>query len=71
MQRQRNEYDCGAFVLGDMAAYIHSGCPSTWGQDAMPQWRRSIVELLTYLRNVRVVSGGNIAFTADELKIVE
>ncbi|KIJ48098.1 hypothetical protein M422DRAFT_248268 [Sphaerobolus stellatus SS14] len=49
-QRQFNNYDCGTFVLADMASYITTGECSTWDQAMMAPWRESIWQLMEFLK---------------------
>lgn len=44
--RQTNDYDCGAFVLADMAAYMYTGDYSQKTQGEMQTWRAELLELL-------------------------
>ncbi|KIJ39632.1 hypothetical protein M422DRAFT_257460 [Sphaerobolus stellatus SS14] len=53
--RQRNSYDCGAFTLADMASYIRSGQPSSWGQDEMVSWRAVILNLLDKSKHITYI----------------
>ncbi|KIJ39698.1 hypothetical protein M422DRAFT_257522 [Sphaerobolus stellatus SS14] len=53
--RQVNGYNCGAFVLADIASYMRYGVPSDCGQDRMPAWRAAFVELLCALERVTAV----------------
>ncbi|KIJ36263.1 hypothetical protein M422DRAFT_261408 [Sphaerobolus stellatus SS14] len=53
--RQTNSYDCGAFVLADMASLIHRREPSPWGQAEMKSWRSSIIDLVMDLEHVTYI----------------
>ncbi|KIJ32651.1 hypothetical protein M422DRAFT_52780 [Sphaerobolus stellatus SS14] len=45
-QRQNNSYDCGAFLLADMASYIGQGEQSAMTQSDMKNWRSEILSIL-------------------------
>jgi len=62
--RQKNSYDCGAFTLADMAALMHDGVPSQWGQERMVEWREAIVKYLALLKDIIYVP--EVAVSAQE-----
>ncbi|KIJ23225.1 hypothetical protein M422DRAFT_56913 [Sphaerobolus stellatus SS14] len=70
-ERQRNGYDCGAFILADMRSYILDGIPSPWGQEKMPEWRAAIVELLHAMSSVRYVSSVQVSPREDAIIVDE
>ncbi|KIJ26858.1 hypothetical protein M422DRAFT_55331 [Sphaerobolus stellatus SS14] len=48
-QQQSNSYDCGAFVLADMASYLADGVPSSMTQVEMRAWREKVITILDML----------------------
>ncbi|KIJ28446.1 hypothetical protein M422DRAFT_270223 [Sphaerobolus stellatus SS14] len=53
--RQKNGYDCGAFVLADMAAFFTNGAPSQLTQDDMKAWRSEINSILDGLHGLTYI----------------
>ncbi|KIJ30560.1 hypothetical protein M422DRAFT_267904 [Sphaerobolus stellatus SS14] len=54
-QRQRNSYDCGAFVLADITSYISRGEPSSLAQGDMKEWRAEVLRLLDALPGLQLL----------------
>ncbi|KIJ25089.1 hypothetical protein M422DRAFT_273977 [Sphaerobolus stellatus SS14] len=55
ISEQKNSYDCGAFVLADIASFFACGKPSTMQQDAMKEWRSALVSMLDMLPGLQFI----------------